>query len=119
MYVRTPFTSVKTNGTPLKILTFQTFHTVDSHLSLSLYLSQRGEEAINLGGISCTYHAFIDVYLIARGASYPAPQKYDPSPGTKVVVVEPIIIPPGFEREREREMAAERAGYIVIIMKQG
>lgn len=91
---------------------------MDSHLSLSLCLSRRGEEAINLGGISCRYHAFIDVYLIARGASYPAPQKYDPSPGTKVVV-EPIIIPPGFEREREREMAAERAGYIVIIMKQG
>lgn len=86
--VRTPFTSVKTNGTPLEILTFQT----PPPLSLSTW--RRVER--NIPGLSCRYHAFIDVYLIARGASYPAPQKYDRSP-----VVEPIIIPPGFEKERD------------------
>lgn len=87
--VRTPFTSVKTNGTPLEILTFQT----PPPLSLS---TRRRRVERNIPGLSCRYHAFIDVYLIARGASYPAPQKYDRSP-----VVEPIIIPPGFERERD------------------
>lgn len=87
--VRTPFTSVKTNGTPLEILTFQT----PPPLSLSTW---RRRVERNIPGLSCRYHAFIDVYLIARGASYPAPQKYDRSP-----VVEPIIIPPGFERERD------------------
>lgn len=61
--------------------------------SLSLDTEKSREE---YSGLSCRYHAFIDVYLIARGASYPAPQKYDRSP-----VVEPIIIPPGFERERD------------------
>lgn len=86
--IRTPFTSVKTNGTPLEILTFQT--------PPPLSLSTRRRVERNIPGLSCRYHAFIDVYLIARGASYPAPQKYDRSP-----VVEPIIIPPGFERERD------------------
>lgn len=65
------------------------------HLSLSLSTWRRRVER-NIPGLSCRYHAFIDVYLIARGASYPAPQKYDRSP-----VVELIIIPPGFERERD------------------